>query len=342
MRRVSWLLGAAICSSLTAAAQTTPLTLQGKVIDPSGAAVPNAAVVVVDGAGKRLGMITDGEGRFKLEDAPGVYETTVALQGFVSADSPMTYAGNATAIITLRQDSGPIAVREGSPVPLQGTSRAPLVKDAHENRTWEYGVLFQGGVGLTENRDSFRFLIAGAHLGRILTPEIGTGPLRGNFEYAVELFPYWQSFTPIFPRISCPASTGTQGVNPNTCSAPYNVGGTYTGVSATPIILRWNFTHSTRWMPYVQGAGGVLWTNHKYPAYGGTNPQDVNETGPGSNTSVWNFTPQFGVGAHYFLKPKRSLDFGAHAVHISSASLGDRNPGVNASVQFSAGYTWWK
>jgi hypothetical protein len=31
----------------------------------------------------------------------------------------------------------------------------------------------------------------------------------------------------------------------------------------------------------------------------------------------------------------------ASGVHISSASLGDKNPGVNASVQFQIGYTWW-
>jgi hypothetical protein len=57
---------------------------------------------------------------------------------------------------------------------------------------------------------------------------------------------------------------------------------------------------------------------------------------------VFNFTPQFGVGVHYFLHGDRSIDFGANAIHISSASLGDKNPGVNASVQFSLGYSWWK
>jgi hypothetical protein len=45
---------------------------------------------------------------------------------------------------------------------------------------------------------------------------------------------------------------------------------------------------------------------------------------------------------HYFMTPRRSIDFGANAVHISSSSLGDKNPGVNASIQFSVGYTWWK
>jgi lipid A 3-O-deacylase len=29
-------------------------------------------------------------------------------------------------------------------------------------------------------------------------------------------------------------------------------------------------------------------------------------------------------------------------MHISNASLGDANPGVNATVQFQIGYSWWK
>jgi len=48
------------------------------------------------------------------------------------------------------------------------------------------------------------------------------------------------------------------------------------------------------------------------------------------------------VGLHYFVSANRSIDIGANAIHISSASLGDKNPGVNASVQFTVGYSWWK
>ena len=59
-------------------------------------------------------------------------------------------------------------------------------------------------------------------------------------------------------------------------------------------------------------------------------------------TCVWNFTPQGGFGVHYFIRAKRSIDLGVNGVHISSASLGDRNPGVNASVQIQVGYTFWK
>jgi lipid A 3-O-deacylase len=204
---------------------------------------------------------------------------------------------------------------------------------------WEYGALVQGGVGL-EQRTNYSFFLVGGHLGKVLTPQIGTGRFRGNVEYSVEVFPFWQSYTPKFQRINCGP------VNPVTpleqCSAPYTVGGTFTGVSITPIQVRWNFTHGTRFMPWVEAAGGVVWTNHKYPAVGDLDPTDPTQTGPAADTSVWNFTPQGGVGFHYFLKPRRSVDFSVNGVHISSASLGDKNPGVNVSLQMSVGYTWWK
>ncbi len=198
---------------------------------------------------------------------------------------------------------------------------------------WEIGAIAQGGFGLTDNRGGFKFLMAGVHAGKVLTRNYGPGPLNGNFEYAVEVFPFWQSYTPKFQRAMCTA--------PNTCSPLYTVGGTFTGASITPIILRWNFKGSHRITPWVQGAGGVLWSNHKYPAFGGAPYNTIND-GPNSDASVWNFTPQGGIGAHYFITPRRSVDFGLNAVHISSSSLGDKNPGVNASLQFSLGYTWWK
>jgi hypothetical protein len=203
---------------------------------------------------------------------------------------------------------------------------------------WEFGVLAQGGVGLTEDRDSFRFFMAGAHLGKVLTPEWGRGLLKGDFEYAVEVFPLWQSYTPTFQRANCVAIPNSTLIN---CSPFFKSGGTYTGASITPIILRWNFTSGHRLVPWVQGAGGLVWTNHKYPGFGSP-ILDLANDGPGTDASVWNFTPQFGVGMHYFVRPRRSIDFGANAVHVSSASLGDKNPGVNASVQFNLGYTWWK
>ena len=208
------------------------------------------------------------------------------------------------------------------------------------------GVLVQGGKGVTDDRDDFKFLMAGVHVGKTLTGEIGPSALRGSFEYAVEFFPFWQSYTPKFQKASCFATavpgTAQEPIGGGAfCSPYYTVGGTYSGVSLTPIILRWNFHGTHRLTPWGQAAGGVLWTNHKYPAYGTTH-LSLQEDGPNADASVWNFTPQGGIGLHYFLSPRRSIDLGANAVHISSASLGDRNPGVNASVQFNIGYSWWK
>jgi hypothetical protein len=203
---------------------------------------------------------------------------------------------------------------------------------------FEIGALVQGGIGVTENRSDIRFLMAGVHAGKVLTGDYLSGPLRGNFEYAVEVFPFWQSYTPKFQRAQCTPISGSDNIS---CSSLYNVGGTFSGVSITPIILRWNFTGTRRISPWIQGAGGVIWTNHKYPAFGSPTLNLAND-GPNTDASIWNFTPQFGVGFHYFLRPRRSLDFSANAVHVSSSSLGDKNPGVNASVQFTIGYTWWK
>ncbi len=208
------------------------------------------------------------------------------------------------------------------------TARQPL----------EFGAIVQGGNGVTDNRDGFHFLMAGVHAGKVLTGNFGPGMLRGNFEYAVEAFPFWQSYTPKFQRANCVAGPSAGLIS---CTPLYTVGGTFTGASVTPIILRWNFVGTKKMSFWAQGAGGILWTNHKYPAFGSSTLTLAND-GPNTDASVWNFTPQGGVGLHYFVKPRRSIDFGANAVHISSASLGDKNPGVNASVQVTLGYSWWK
>ena len=251
----------------------------------------------------------------------------VVMTGVASAQSkPVTLAGPAPARTTMAKTN-------------------PVREDV---KPFEFGVLAQGGVGLTQNRGNYRFLLAGLHAGKVLTPNIGNNILRGNFEYAVEVFPFWQSYTPTSLRQNCVTIPGPSGAQAS-CSAPFKIGGTFTGVSVTPIILRWNFAGTRRWAPWMQGAGGVIWTNHKYPAFGGppattggVSNTTYGDNGLNADTSVWNFTPQFGVGTHYFVHGNRSIDFGANAIHVSSASLGDRNPGVNASVQFSLGYSWWK
>lgn len=97
----------------------------------------------------------------------------------------------------------------------------------------EYGVFVQGGFGVTEDRGGFKFMMVGAQGGKVLTPTVGPGLLRGNFEYDVQVIPFWQSYTPIMQRQNCLPVAGTNGQTV-TCSAYFNVGGTYTGISITP------------------------------------------------------------------------------------------------------------
>jgi lipid A 3-O-deacylase len=206
-------------------------------------------------------------------------------------------------------------------------SPAQLLK----NHAWEYGPFVQGGFGVGD-RSSFHFFTVGAHAGKVLSRPFLPGVLRGQFEYAAELMPLWQAYTPA-PHLQ--EVKFVFGGQTGTALLPYG-GGTFTGASVNPIILRWNFEPTRRFVPWFQGAGGLIWTNHKFP------PDILVPHGQSGGTSVFNFTPQFGLGFHYFVKPKRSITFAANAIHISSASLGDRNPGVNASVQFQLGYSWWK
>ncbi|MGC1364019.1 MAG: hypothetical protein WA826_22825, partial [Silvibacterium sp.] len=92
--------------------------------------------------------------------------------------------------------SGFGALAQTGTAPAGNTSEngAPA-KAALATDPWELGAFFQGGLG-TGDRDDFTFLSAGARLGKVITDQHLPGILRGQFEYAGELMPYWQSFTP--------------------------------------------------------------------------------------------------------------------------------------------------
>ncbi len=207
------------------------------------------------------------------------------------------------------------------------------VARARDGRSWEMGPFANGGNGVG-NRNTYRFFAAGFQVGKAVTSVLHAGILSGQFELAGNIQPLWQAYTP------APHSEVLTCVNPDGTTQPCLVpvgGGTFTGVSLTPVIFRWNFlTRSKRIQPWFQGAGGLIYTTHKFP------PDVLLPHGFPGGTSVWNFSPQGGMGIHWFTGSRHSVDVAVNGVHISSASLGDKNPGVNALVQIQVGYTWWK
>ncbi len=205
------------------------------------------------------------------------------------------------------------------------------VTPAQTSAKWEYGPFVNYGNGLG-SRSNYEFLSAGVQLGRVLTPVLHAGIFSGQFELGGNIIPLWQAYTPA-PHEQDVIIGGT-----DYGDAPFG-GGTYRGISVTPVIFRWNFhTKSDRFEPWIQAAGGVIYTTHKFP------PDELapQSTPGGGGTCVFNFSPQGGGGVHIYTKARRSIDIGVNGEHISSASLGDRNPGVNASIQVQIGYTFWK
>lgn len=242
--------------------------------------------------------------------------TFLILAGTLTATAPAVLAQSADNTSTASAAANPVA-------------------QVRNDRSWEYGPFVNYGNGIG-NRSSYKFLWAGVQVGKPLTPVLHAGIFTGQFELGGNIMPFWQAYTPApgYEKYNCHYPDGTT----YSCSL-LTGGGTFRGVSITPVILRWNLlTHSRRIQPWVQAAGGLIYTTHKFPPNFLSNPSQ----GIDGGTCVWNFTPQGGGGIHYFIRPKRSIDIGVNAVHISSASLGDKNPGVNASVQFQVGYTFWK
>jgi hypothetical protein len=201
--------------------------------------------------------------------------------------------------------------------------------------SWEVGGFIAGGFppyyeihsrGLRYNEE-LDFYNAGAVAGKMLTAPRGPGFLRGRGETVIEVIPFWLAYYPKQTIKSHEDETGQIEFS------PYE-GYSNHGVSITPLLFRWNFegTESKRFVSWFQLGSGLLWTSKNFPQ----------GTGVGGSTSRINFTPQVGFGESIFTKKNQSLDLALKVVHISSAGLGEYNPGVNLTLQFSLGYSWWK
>ena len=70
----------------TVLAQSTAGTISGTVIDPSGALVPEAQVIIANESGFSETLRTSSTGTFELRDlAPGSYTVSINATGFTSA-----------------------------------------------------------------------------------------------------------------------------------------------------------------------------------------------------------------------------------------------------------------
>jgi lipid A 3-O-deacylase len=92
-----------------------------------------------------------------------------------------------------------------------------------------------------------------------------------------------------------------------------------------PFIAKWNFTGGKTVSPYLAAVGGVVFSSSNLP--------------PGDTSQV-NFTSGAELGAQWFRHSRNSLDFAVKVYHLSNASIGNLNPGINGAVQAMVGYTW--
>ncbi len=94
-------------SGLAAAQQTTTGTIDGRVVDVQGLAVPGVSVTVTGPQGART-VVTDSEGRYSAPFlVPGVYTVRAALQGFKAAEArAVTVSLGGTSSVDISMEVG--------------------------------------------------------------------------------------------------------------------------------------------------------------------------------------------------------------------------------------------
>jgi hypothetical protein len=162
--------------------------------------------------------------------------------------------------------------------------------------------VYAGGGTGVGKNTDVQFARGGFRIGRVMTGELGGGWARGTFEYGWEFSP-----------VDYVLWSGYKNVY---------------GFSVSPLMLKWNFTgHHKKNVPMFFATGTYIHSSSNVP--------------PG-DTSKHNFMSGAGFGMHHFVKPGQAVTWDVRAIHLSNASIGRHNPGVNASIQWTLGYTWWK
>ena len=166
-------------------------------------------------------------------------------------------------------------------------------------RAWDFGIWVAGATGkeLTGSFAEAQIITAGFGVEKVITDEVGDGWRRGQLAYGGNVIPVFVQLHPGGPH----------------------------GFAVEPVILRWNSSwHPSKWSPYIELAGGGVFTNTNIPA---------------GDTSDVNFTARIGGGIQIHSGKREALDLSCRWLHISNANLGRRNPQFNG-IQLSVGYHW--
>ena len=97
------------------------------------------------------------------------------------------------------------------------------------------------------------------------------------------------------------------------------------GAGLSPLGFKVNFAQQSWIQPFVAASLGFLYFLDDVPV---------------PHSSRFNFTPEAGIGVEFFLAPQRALMLGYKFHHISSAGIGDDNPGMNSHVIY-AGFSFF-
>lgn len=136
-------------------------------------------------------------------------------------------------LLTLLSLSAPAALAQSAPTPADG-DQGP--ERGHEWEIWTgAGADPIGTPKITLGNGVWTL---GARYGWVLTDAHGPGPLRGRFEYAVDVLPAVLVFQP---------------------------GGTAYGFGIDPWIMKWNFEPHHRISPYIELGGGALFSTRAIP-----------------------------------------------------------------------------
>jgi len=155
---------------------------------------------------------------------------------------------------------------------------------------------------------------AGFRYGRVLTSQHGSAWLRGNLEYAFDVVPLYLFFQDHFVASPTPGEWLRRRQ-------------TVYGGSITPLVVKWNFTSGRRIVPFAAVEGSVIFTAHEVPT---------------GDTSTVNFGSGIAGGVQLLRGAHHAFNVSGHLMHISNASLGNQNPGINSALQLRLGYQWWR